>query len=256
MTPTCRRMVVFATLLALAGGTAFAQTASVPAASDLRAQLARLSPFQQDEVLWLARCMYSESDRAHEQRLVAWVVRNRAETDFRGTTYREVVLEPKQFSAFNKPSRRRTHILNLDAYSLSRAWRRTLGLALEVYHAPASERPFPITTRHFYSPISMQGGRTPHWAKNETPLSAEHLGIDPYRFRFFAGIDEGLDEGRVAGSGLPAQVVRAANAPEAQPAAPQRTLRRMPIRSRLRSRRLSGRVKRPVRPHLDRRGRQ
>ncbi len=243
MLPFYRWPAVFAVLLLLAGSQAVAQPAEAPSGSALRAQLGRLSPFQQDEVLWLARCIYSESDRGHEQRLVAWVVRNRAETDYRGTNYREVVLEPRQFSAFNEPSIRRNHILSLTPHSLSKAWRRALAIALDVYQAPASKRPFPIATRHFYSPVSMKGGRTPRWAKNVEPLSNVRLGVDPHRFRFFAGIDEGAEE--------PVQTV---NTPDTSVLASGRTLQRSPKRRSTRTRRFSGRVKRPVRPHLDRRG--
>ena len=180
-----RWAAVLAVLMILPSTIAVAQ----PSGTQLRAQLRRLSPLEQDEVLWLARCIYSESDRAHEQRLVAWVVRNRAETNYRGATYREVVLEPRQFSAFNEPSIRRNHILSLTPQSPSKAWRIALGIALEVYKAKPSQRPFSITTRHFYSPVSMRGGRTPKWAKNIEPLSSVRLGVDPHRFRFFAGID-------------------------------------------------------------------
>ena len=239
MLPFHRWAAVFAVLMVVVGNTAAAQ----PSGAELRARMGRLTPLQQDEVLWLARCIYSESDRAHEQRLVAWVVRNRTETNYRGTTYREVVLEPRQFSAFNEPSIRRNHILSLTPQSPSKAWRIALGIALDVYKAKPSERPFSITTRHFYSPVSMRGGRTPQWAKNIEPLSSVRLGVDPHRFRFFAGIDEE--------AALPVQTV---DPPETSLLASGRTLRRTPQRSRTRSSRFSGRVKRPVRPHMDRRG--
>ncbi len=238
-------LLVLALLVLWADGQAMAQPVSVPSASTLRTRLGRLSPMQQDEVIWLARCIYSESDRAHEQRLVAWVVRNRAETKYRGNTYREVILEPKQFSAFNEPSIRRSHILSLTPYSLSRAWRGALAIALEVYQAPATQRPFDITTRHFYSPVSMKGGRTPHWAMNADPLSSARLGIDPYRFRFFAGIDEGIDTPQLA-----------ADTNISTPSTSSSTLKRPIKRSRLRTRGFSGRVKRPVRPHLRGRSKQ
>ncbi len=162
-------------------------------AAGLRARLERLSPLQQEAVLWLARCVYSETDRAHEQRLVAWVVRNRVETGFRGNTYREVVLEPRQFSAFNAPTARRAHILRLDERSTSAAWLQALDVALEVYLAPAWSRPFKVTTRHFYSPVSMRGGRKPPWAEHARPLSAAFLGVEAHRFQFFDRLVERRD---------------------------------------------------------------
>ncbi len=222
-----------------------AQASALPTATALRVRLGWLTPIQQDEVLWLARCIYSESDRAHEQRLVAWVVRNRVETKYRGETYRKVILETRQFSAFNEPSIHRKHLLSLNQYSLSRVWRQALEIALDVYQVSASKRPFHITTRHFYSPISMEGGRTPRWAVNATPLSAARLGVDPHRFKFFADIDEDDDP-----------LVQTVSQRQTGTRASGRTLRSSSTWDRLRNRRLSGRVKRPVRPHLDRRGKR
>ncbi len=250
MDPIYRWLPILALLTLVPGQYAAAQPsapptarpAALPTATDLRIRLGGLSPIQQDEVLWLARCIYSESDRAHEQRLVAWVVRNRVETKYRGETYRKVILEPRQFSAFNEPSIHRKHLLSLNQYSLSRAWRQALEIALDTYLTSASHRPFLVTTRHFYSPISMDGGRMPDWAVNATPLPAARLGVDPHRFKFFADIDEDGD--------LPVQTV--SQTPTGVRAS-GRSLRS--TRSRLRSRRFSGRVKRPVRPHLNRKGR-
>ena len=49
--------------------------------------------------LWLARAIYSETKLPHEQELVAWVVRNRVETAYRGRrSYRAVVLDPGRYA--------------------------------------------------------------------------------------------------------------------------------------------------------------
>lgn len=157
--------------------------------ADPAARLHGLSPFAADEVLWLARCLYTESDRADEQRFVAWVVRNRVETGYRGRTYREVVLENKQFSAFNAPSPRREAVLSYGPSTKLASWRQALGIALDVYTADPARRPFSTTVRHFYSPVGMPGGAAPHWAVGALPLDNTALGVDPYRFLFFDGID-------------------------------------------------------------------
>lgn len=174
--------------------------AAPPADSSHAASGERLSAsaFEADEILWLARCIYSESDRPDEQRLVAWVVRNRVETGYRGDTYREVVLEDRQFSAFNEPTPRRARIVDLTAEDKLPGWQTALQIAREVYHAGPSSRPFPVTTRHFFSPISMKNRAVPHWAVDKTPLSLAVHDIDPHRFRFFDGIDEGLGDDDVA----------------------------------------------------------
>ena len=217
-------------------------SAAVAAPSDtldtsVREHLQRMRPFEMDEVLWLARCVLSETNRAHEQRLVAWVVRNRYETGYRGDTYREVVLEPRQFSAFNAPSPRRTYLLSLNQNSMAAAWRQALRIAMDVYEAPAAKRPFPITTRHFYSPVSMAGGRTPPWAARAEPLPAASLNLDDRRFRFYDGIDAALDP----------PVLTDERTADRSPTVP--TLRRSGWRPRLK---LSGRVRRPARPWVTR----
>ncbi len=189
----------------------------------------RLSPLEQDEVLWLARCIYSETNRPEEQRLIAWVVRNRVETRYRRDTYREVVLEPRQFSAFNRPTPRRDLILSLTPHSTTPGWQQALRIALEVFQAPPSARPFPITVRHFYSPISMPTSNPPRWAQAARPYRGPAVAhIDPQRFQFFDGIDARLDP-----------------LPPAQTPTPARPTHLSRFRNRLRP---SGRIPRPVRP--------
>lgn len=141
-----------------------------------------------EDVLWLARCIYSETKRPDEQELVAWVVRNRVETGYRGKdTYREAVLDPWQFSAFNSNSPKRAYYTNLDFDSKPKGWKTALFIAYDVLHAPAYERPFPTKTRHFYSERSMKGRLMPAWAGGKRPVSLDR-DIDPKRFRFYAGV--------------------------------------------------------------------
>jgi hypothetical protein len=142
------------------------------------------------ETLWLARCIYSETKRPEEQEFVAWVVRNRVETGYRGNdSYREVVLDPYQFSAFNPGSRKRSHFMSLDASSQEDGWQRALRIAHQVKNAPAGSRPFSKATRHFFSERSMDGGRHPNWsARGEkvTPEGGKDLAED--RFRFYEDV--------------------------------------------------------------------
>lgn len=141
-----------------------------------------------DDVLWLARCIYSETKRPHEQELVAWVVRNRVETGYRGaSTYREAVLDPWQFSAFNRNSPKRTHYARLSVESKAAGWQTALYIAYDVLNAPAYERPFPVETRHFYSERSMVGRSQPRWAVGKRPVSLDRE-VDPRRFRFYSEI--------------------------------------------------------------------
>ena len=142
-----------------------------------------------DDVLWLARCIYSETKRAHEQELVAWVIRNRVETGYRGQhTYEGVVLDPYQFSAFNPGDPKRRLYTSLTPESDSRAFHEALEVAHNVYNARPSMRPFSRKTRHFYSERSMVGGRAPVWSAGHRPVPVDSAQVDPRRFRFYKGV--------------------------------------------------------------------
>ena len=211
---------------------------------DLQERLERLRPYETDEVLWLARCIYSESNRAHEQRLVAWAVRNRVDSKYRGATYRDVILEPLQFSAFNTSSPRRKYILGLNQSSTYKPWLQALEIALDVYQADPIDRPFSIYTRHFYSPVSMAGNRAPAWAKGATPLDSEALGVDPDRFLFFEEIDESADP-FFAKKSTPQDRIDTFQAGARERLKPTTTRKKVPLRERMKP---SGRVPRPARP--------
>lgn len=143
------------------------------------------------ETVWLARCIYSESNRPREQELVAWVVRNRVVAGYRGkVTIRDVVLDPYQFSAFNSGHPRRAYYLSLLPEHTLAPWQRALRIAAYVRRAPWEKRPFSVRVRHFYSEISMDRPYPPRWAQGETPIRPDRpYPIDPVRFRFFA-LDE------------------------------------------------------------------
>jgi hypothetical protein len=139
------------------------------------------------EVLWTARAIYSETKRIHEMRYVAWVVRNRYESGFRGETFKDVILHPKQFSAFNRGNPRRSYYLSLqpkDATENAR-WHKALQIAKGVIDSPFSWNPLPPNTYHFYSERSMEGRNHPSWRWRLTHVEVEH--IEENRFRFFKG---------------------------------------------------------------------
>lgn len=143
------------------------------------------------ETLWLARCIFSETKQPREQELVAWVVRNRVETAYRGKrSYRDVILDPFQFSAFNPNNRMRSFYAGLGPESKVPGWRTAMTIAYGVRSAdPVSHRPFPIKTRHFYSELSMVGQAHPEWAAGLNPvLPQRDYPIDARRFRFYADI--------------------------------------------------------------------
>ena len=154
-------------------------------------RLTPVSPLEIDsETLWLARAIYSETKRPEEQILVAWVIRNRVETAFRGKrTYKDVVLDPYQFSAFLTNSSERPFYLSLKPSSSAPGWQRTLHIAYSIRHLNGNYRPFSPRTRHFYSERSMKEGLAPTWVEGRMPLDmAPILTIDQKRFRFYEGI--------------------------------------------------------------------
>ena len=144
----------------------------------------------EDQALWLARCIYSETKRPVEQELVAWVVRNRVETGYRGAdSYYEAILDPFQFSAFNPGNRKRLRYLRLNRFSQAPGWQRALAIADMVIHSDSERRPFATTTRHFFSKISMPGGRHPYWSYGHQNVAPDRdYSIDIDRFRFYAGV--------------------------------------------------------------------
>ena len=141
-----------------------------------------------DDVLWLARVIYSETKKPHEQELVAWVVRNRVETEYRGKdTYKEVVLDPYQFSAFNNNSPKRGHYTSLSWNSTAPGFQKALEIAETVAVSDTSVRPFSNETRHFYSEQSMVGRRAPAWASGKRPVKLDRQ-VEAKRFRFYERI--------------------------------------------------------------------
>lgn len=151
----------------------------------------RLTPAVVNEsTIWLARAIYSETKLPHEQELVAWVVRNRVETEYRGRdTYKDVVLDPYQFSAFNPGSSKRSFYLSLTPDVQLPAWQQALWIAHYVKHADPAYRPFSIQTRHFYSERSMKGRRHPYWVERKQFVSPGwEYQVNERRFRFYKEI--------------------------------------------------------------------
>lgn len=143
------------------------------------------------ETLWLARAIFSESKRLDEQALVAWVVRNRVDTSYRGKrSYQSVILDPHQFSAFSPSSQKKSFYTGLNAKSDEPGWQSALHIAYAVRHAEGSLRPFSKETRHFYSERSLGDNLAPDWAVGLHPVQIkyESVDLDHWRFRFFEGV--------------------------------------------------------------------
>jgi hypothetical protein len=171
---------------------------------------------------WAGLCALTETSRPEEQEYVLWVIRNRVESPRFPDTYEGVILQPKQFSAFNlftehpadqnvgrvfdAIAHRQERISSLlaavhlaekvlDAMKLS-----TPFLADEGWSAPFPPGRVPpdkaADVLHYYSPVSMKPpGSAPFWGavdKAGKPIHAKRLftppGIDSSRFVFAEGV--------------------------------------------------------------------
>lgn len=146
---------------------------------------------------WLALCLVTESNRPEEWPAIAQVIENRRRIGRWGNTYRDVVLAPMQFSAFNaytKPGNK----FHLDETIFNGLCVR-LGQHLVLMHAAAFCAAGPIVkgewchdissaTFHYWSPVSMKPpGSSPPWAAQAKRLYTPP-GIDPERFVFAEGV--------------------------------------------------------------------
>lgn len=148
---------------------------------------------------WLGLCLITESNRPEEWPYIAWVIRNRVESGRFRHTYESVILQPKQFSAFNKyTGSGATEYSKFSPVQIFRDKARgyayiellfhAVDVAKEIISLPRKESPFPITVCHYYSPVSMiPRGSRPAWAASAKRLFTPK-GIDPDRFIFADGV--------------------------------------------------------------------
>ncbi|MCR4274718.1 MAG: cell wall hydrolase [Candidatus Campbellbacteria bacterium] len=140
----------------------------------------------QDEILWFARAIYSETKVPAEQTLVAWVIRNRVESGKFRDTYKGVVLQPGQFSGFSSVDAQYGINSSLTLEDENPSWKSAVAIAEAVYVANPILRPLSADVLHFYSPISVVN--TPKWAQGR---DADHVVRDMRgnaRFAFYADI--------------------------------------------------------------------
>jgi hypothetical protein len=142
-------------------------------------------PSYNEEILWFARLIYSETKNVNEQIYVAWVARNRVENGFRGHTYKQVALAPSQFSGLNSFDHNYAHNINLDFHDNVPGWKTAIEVAKLVYDAPETIRPFPEDVLHFYSPYIVNA---PHWALDKQAVHEIKDNYGRVRFAFYGGV--------------------------------------------------------------------
>ena len=141
-----------------------------------------------EDILWLSRVLYSESKVREEQIVVAWVVRNRVESGFRGAkVYKDVALSPAQFSGlWASDNQYKLNISRSYDTKGDKAWDQALAIAQAVYLAPEALRPISETVRHFYSPEAVL--RDPNWATGKKPALVMRNDEGAIRFAFYDGV--------------------------------------------------------------------
>lgn len=161
---------------------------------------------------WAGLCALTETNRVEEQECVLWVIRNRVESPRFPNTYEGVILQPKQFSAFNPyttgavrshwpPEMRQAYAErvfdDVSGYRC-RLLLASVHLAEKVLnlprHPPRQEETLEpdnglsSDVLHYYSPVSMEPpGSAPAWAKSAKRLFTP-AGINPRRFVFAEGV--------------------------------------------------------------------
>jgi hypothetical protein len=140
-----------------------------------------------EEILWFARAIYSETKTLEEQVMVAWVIRNRVESERFPDSYEKVVRQPKQFSGLNPGDKQYWVNITRQYGESGPGWDSALEVAEAVYWAKPIFRSFSKEVTHFYSPRSI--AYTPSWAVDIEPahvvLASDKKSI---RFAFYGDI--------------------------------------------------------------------
>ncbi len=141
------------------------------------------------EILLLARAVYSETkkEKNGEMVKVACVIRNRVETEYRGTTYEEVLFARNQFSGFSPLDKQYWVNMTMNYDDTNSAWRNALKVSEMVYKYGNLLCHYPKTVRHFYSPMSASSA--PGWAIGREPYEViKTPDGKAVRFAFYEGI--------------------------------------------------------------------
>lgn len=154
---------------------------------------------------WAALTIVTETNLPHEMPCIAWALRNRVASPRFPNTMKDVVLQERQFSAWNPwthgkfknrfPQEEIYHEMwkTLDQPTRDRLYPLALEVAKFVLGstadtnmkpAPAWNEPFSPDVCWYYSPVSMiPKGSAPSWAA-KAARTFTPSGIDPARFVF------------------------------------------------------------------------
>lgn len=127
------------------------------------------------DLLHLAKTIYGEArgESVETMLAVGWVIRNRLYSGHYGGTYKDVVLQPKQFSCWNKND---PNYKVIKGRIKGRYWEVCIGVAIVVMQSIEKHNPV-VEVRHYYD--KSMDSNPPSWAE-EGELMAVY-GVDNLR---------------------------------------------------------------------------
>ena len=113
------------------------------------------------DLLHLAKTIYGEArgESIETMLAVGWVIRNRLQAKRYGSTYKDVVLQPKQFSCWNKDD---PNYKVIKRSIRGRLWEVCIGVAVVVIQSAAKHNPV-TGVRHYYD--KSMDSNPPYWAE-------------------------------------------------------------------------------------------
>ena len=118
-------------------------------------------------LLHLAKTIYGEARGENVETMLAvgWVIRNRLQARRHGDSYKDVVLQRKQFSCWNKDD---PNYKVIKGTIKGRLWEVCIGVAIVVMQSTEKHNPIP-NVRHYYDKSLYNN--PPYWAESGEYMS-------------------------------------------------------------------------------------
>ena len=118
-------------------------------------------------LLHLAKTIYGEARGENIETMfsIGWVIRNRLKSGRHGNNYKDVVLQPKQFSCWNKND---PNYKIIKGAIRGRLWEVCIGVAIVVMQSAEKCNPV-MGTRHYYD--KSLDSNPPYWAEEGESMS-------------------------------------------------------------------------------------
>ena len=115
-----------------------------------------------NNLLHLAKTIYGEARGENIETMLAvgWVVRNRLQAKRYGNSYKDVVLQPKQFSCWNKDD---PNYKVIKGAIKGRVWEVCIGVAIVVMQSVEKHNPV-MGVRHYYD--KSMDSNPPYWIED------------------------------------------------------------------------------------------